>query len=254
VKYLGVQTSSGRVGALSAALLICALVVSSARASIIDHSGSAQPDTDEGWNLGVYYGGSDAYPVTNDFGENAWGIEKTGESQELVYTYNLSNDQLDAVANLGWSVNVRLRVVNTNDDPDFAISVHFGVGATRYDMNFGSTAGGNPIVMLVNSFTGNGINPTGSTYTVTGDGYHDYKLVYDPFAGNADLFVDGIERISNYTGSANQNGVPNVFFGAAGSQGTGRAYFSQLSVAVPEPSGLSLLWIGACAVLRRRRR
>ncbi len=253
VKYFGSKSGFGRVCLLLGAVFICA-VSGTASATIIDHSGSAQPDTDEGWNLAVYYGGSDAYPVSSDRGEDVWGIEKTNPFQELVYTYQLTSEQNDAVQNLGWTVNVRLRVVNVSDDPDFAISVHFGVGATRYDMNFGSDGNADPIVMLVNSFDGNGLNPAGSTYTTSGDGYHDYKLVYDPIAGNADLFIDGVERISNYNGNANQAGVANVFFGAAGNQGTGRAYFSQLSIAVPEPGGISLLLIGACAALRRQRR
>jgi hypothetical protein len=244
------QTS---VGVLLAGLLLCALLSTRAQATIIDHSGSAQPDAGEGWNLAVYYGGSDAYPVTNDSGEDAWGIQKTSPFQELVYTYQLTSEQNDEVQNLGWTMNVRLRVVNANDNPDISVSVHFGIGVTRYDMNFGSNAAGDPIVMLVNSFEGNGLNPAGPTYTTSGSGYHDYKLVYDPVADNTDLFIDGVERISNYAGNANQGGVASVFFGAAGSQGTGRANFSQLSLTVPEPTGLSLLLIGACAALQRRR-
>ena len=242
-----------RVAVLGTAICVCALFVSAARATLIDHSGSADP-MNEGWDLYTYYGGSNAYPVSGDRGEDAWGVEKTDDNQELVYRYQLTSGQINQVENLGWSVSVRLRVVDANDNPDFGTSVHFAVGDTRYDLLFGSDADANPIVMLATDFTGNGLYPSGPSYTATGDGYHDYKLVYDHTAGSADLFVDGVERMSNFAGNANFSGSPDVFFGAAGNQGTGRAYFSQLSVSAPEPGSATLLLSGAVVAFLRRRR
>ncbi|HEX8524589.1 MAG TPA: PEP-CTERM sorting domain-containing protein [Tepidisphaeraceae bacterium] len=237
------------------AVVLCAMLAAPAYAGIIDHSGSAQPNTTEGWDLATYYGASNAYPVTNDRGEDAWGVEKTSASSELVYAYNMSSAEIDQVQSLGWSVQVRLRVVDASDNPDYAVSVHFGVGSTRYDMAFGSS-GNNPVVMLVSSFTGNGVNPSGTTYTVddADGGYHDYRLVYDAIAGGADLYVDGVKRISNYAGMANAPGVANVFFGSAGNDGTGRANFNRVSVAVPEPASASILLLSAASLLRRNRR
>jgi hypothetical protein len=237
-----------------AAAILCALTTTVASASVIEHTGSNQPDAGEGWELYNYYGGSVAFPITNDDGHDAWAVQKTDAGQELVYSYQLTSDQATQAQSLGWNVDAVLRVVDVDDDPDFAVSVHFAVGATRYDMAFGSTAQSDPIVMLVTSYDGNGLNPVGITYTATGSGYHDYKLVYDPVAGGADLFIDGIERISDYQGNPNLDNTPRVFFGAAGNQGTGTGYYNHIAVEVPEPASAGLLLIGAAGLLRRRRR
>ncbi len=183
-------------------------------------------------------------------------MQKTDPGQELVYSYQLTLDQANQAESLGWNVNVRLRVVDVNDAPDFAVSVHFSVGSTRYDMTFGSTLQADPIVMLVTAYEGNGLNPTGITYTDTGagPGYHDYKMAYDPVAGGADLFIDGVKRISNYQGNPNVDNTPRVFFGAAGNQGIGTGYYNRISVEVPEPGCASLMLMGALGLLRRRRR
>lgn len=40
-------------------------------------------------------------------------------------------------------------------------------------------------------------------YTVTGgaDQYNTYDMVYDPVTGTVDVFVNGVERISDYPGN-----------------------------------------------------
>ena len=89
--------------------------------------------------------------------------------------------------------------------------------------------------------------------------YHDYSLVYDPIAGSADLFVDGIERISDYTGTP--IAFSRVAWGAGADNGTGEANFQSVtfetdSVAVSEPGALIVFAAGLAGlgVLRRRAR
>lgn len=43
---------------------------------------------------------------------------------------------------------------------------------------------------------------TGDQYTVTGGAgkYHTYEMFYNPSDATVDVFVDGVERISNYAG------------------------------------------------------
>ena len=56
---------------------------------------------------------------------------------------------------------------------------------------------GDPIVELVTDNSQGGIS---FVLEGSGGGYHSYELIYDPLAASADLFVDGIEQISDYTG------------------------------------------------------
>jgi len=37
----------------------------------------------------------------------------------------------------------------------------------------------------------------GPSYTVSGSGYHLYELIFDPAAGSANLFIDGVQVISD---------------------------------------------------------
>jgi len=66
------------------------------------------------------------------------------------------------------------------------------------------------------------------SYTLQGAGstYHSYSLVYDPFEQNADLFIDGIERISNVTGEAQPLATPFIFWGSGDSISTGNANYA----------------------------
>ncbi|MBA2707860.1 MAG: PEP-CTERM sorting domain-containing protein [Gemmatimonadaceae bacterium] len=161
------------------------------------------------------------------------------------------------LSNLGWEVTVRLKVVGSGDAPDFSISVLFGIGSKRYDMLFGSGSSGAPIVMLASSFVGDGKEPiAGSTYSLS-DGaneYHEYRLVYNPGDSGADLFVDGVERISNYTGSdtVQYSGASAMFFGAFGADGSGSANYNFVGLNVPEPGTGTMLLIGAGWMLGRR--
>ncbi len=75
------------------------------------------------------------------------------------------------------------------------------------------------------------------TYTVEGGAgsYHDYDLVYDPVAGSADLFVDGVEVLSDYMGFPRD--LNRVLWGAGQSSSTGHAYWNKAWFGIGECRG-----------------
>lgn len=75
-------------------------------------------------------------------------------------------------------------------------------GGKRYKLAFGLNAAQEPIVMAANTFVAATDSYMGDQYTVTGgaDKYHTYEMVYDPATATVDVFVDGVERLSNYAG------------------------------------------------------
>jgi hypothetical protein len=87
-----------------------------------------------------------------------------------------------------------------------------------------------------------------------GDGYHLYQLRYDPVSASADLFVDGVERLSNYFGVPGIN-VPRVGWGAGGGPGTGQGNFAAVRFAVvPEPgtAAITCVLLAVGALVRRK--
>ena len=47
---------------------------------------------------------------------------------------------------------------------------------------------------------GASVRAFGTSYTLNDAGYHTYDLVFNPNTQSASLFIDGVERISGYTG------------------------------------------------------
>ncbi len=74
----------------------------------------------------------------------------------------------------------------------------------RYTLAFGMDANRVPTVYALTD-TNYSTNPTATPYkyTVTGgaDKYNTYEMVYDPISTTVDIFVNGVERISNYPGN-----------------------------------------------------
>ena len=69
---------------------------------------------------------------------------------------------------------------------------------------------------------------------------------FDPLSGTADLFVDGIERISDYGGNTINTGSSLVQFGAAQSNSAGHGHYNLVQFStVPEPSSTVLFLVGS---------
>ncbi len=74
----------------------------------------------------------------------------------------------------------------------------------RYTLTLGMDTNRVPTVYALTD-TNYGTNPIGTPYkyTVAGgaDKYNTYEMVYDPVTATVDVWVNGIERISDYPGN-----------------------------------------------------
>jgi len=238
---------------------ISGVISGQAQASIVfSQSGSVDPTT-AGWavdNPALVLGPRPATsPVTNDLGSgfDAWSIDDTSTfaGTTRTYTQSPSATDNDRALNLGWTLRANLRIGNTPDAVGNAGSIilEYANGTTAYRLALGNEADGDPIALLWDG----GLDPddtltaTGTLFTLQtgGAGYHLYEMVYDPFAGSVDLFIDGIERISDYAGISNS--FNRVAWGAASSSDTGQANWNQVQfeiAAVPLPAALPLFFSG----------
>ncbi|MEM7479403.1 MAG: PEP-CTERM sorting domain-containing protein [Planctomycetota bacterium] len=212
------------------------------------HEGNNDPTT-EGWILNLTGSGNSVGSVTNDLGIgiDAWFTDDdtTSGSNVAAYTATPSAAQIAAGNLNGWTLSANLRVVDIPDAVDSSVIVLYRDGTTSWEMNFGTEADGDTIVQLSG----------GGQYTLqgTGTGYHQFDLVYDSATSSADLLVNGLEVISNNTGSLSASSGA-VAWGAGSTAGTGHGNFASVSFStVPEPSSIILLGIGMSVWAFRRR-
>jgi hypothetical protein len=121
-------------------------------------------------------------------------------------------------------------------------------------MDVGINSNGNAVVVLPNTLSvgpGLTVESFGASYTLTGSGsvYHTYQLFFNPTTHVADLAVDGVVRLTDYTGNT------SFFFEtalnwAAFSGGQSNFTFVRLQTGfVPEPSSVALLLAGVAVVV-----
>jgi hypothetical protein len=228
---------------------------SAAQALIAGHSGAGNPNS-EGFSPVYDFGAYESFDANdNGSGFAAWQLAKPVSSVQKGYEYVLTNSEIQEANDVGWFVRARIRVATANDAPDYSVSVLYSNGLKRFDLVLGSDANGDPIAKLVDFFTGDGQNATGSTYTFTGggSGFHVYEMQYDQLNTSVDLFIDGVERISNYLGHTVFVPSPRLDFGAFGAEGTGDGRYNEVALA-PEPSALALLSFAAIPIFKRRKR
>jgi hypothetical protein len=254
------NTNSNRFIAL---FLLAVLWAAPLRAEIIfEHTGNADPVT-EGWTASNAGGGGQVVgPLTNDAGSglDAWSMSDTSTALFTTLSYNQTPTpaQLNQASTLGWSYSVTIRIPNSSDLAAASPFVSYRDGSRNWQMGFGSEADGDPIVLL---FDGGGSHPnfTGPSYTLQGAGstYRTYDLVFDPVADSADLFIDGVERISNFPGYA--LAATTFGFGNGSSADTGQGNFNSVQFfVVPEPAsallcGSGVVVAGIFGYLRRRK-
>jgi hypothetical protein len=247
------------VGAFLAPVFV-ALATHAASAGVIQHAGTTAPASEDAY---LTEAGVQPWLLTDEVGPNptfegpvdgiAWQIAGAGSGQSG-YSYNRPVTLADRNAGNvnGWSLSATLRVPTAGDNASFAVLVGYLDGNRIWYMDFGTQADGDPFVELQHDAT------TVSTYALEGagnSGYHNYELLYDPVAGTADLFVDGVERISNF-GGWNIGITPQVVFGDGGDDaGTGNYALVRWATPgslIPEPGSAAVLLIGTLALLKRR--
>lgn len=200
---------------LSLALLsaCCCFAPAHADTPVYAHSGLDGPGI-EGWLaepgpasegavlVGPYNDplGSTPVMVINDLdtaGGTTWG-----------YTGAITPAMLGVAESVGWTLRARVRVWDPSDDPDRAVSVEVATGTRRFALILGSDGAENAVVRLWN-----GAGTGGPQIDLGAPGYHLYELVYDPATQTVDLFVDGLERLSDQSGF-NDGGPARVAWGS----------------------------------------
>ena len=193
---------------------------------VFQHSGSTTPAA-EGWNVNI---GPEV--DTGPTGGRAWFVDdgSSAAGSAAIYGRTLSPCQESRIDQVGWTLRACVRI----DDPDGVHSIFTGynTGSRRYDLWFSATATDDPMPLLQ---LGNGpCGPTGTGYTLLDAGtpchdtdFHLYELVFDPDAGTADLFIDGVERVSDYAGhTLGLGNYAGVVWGAGSSCADGFAEFA----------------------------
>ncbi len=250
--------------ATASALTISAMFPASLHAALSvvlhEHTGSNDP-TSEGWTLNPPVGSTLGAVV--DGGTPAWFINNSTPGDNAFYKITPSVAEVQLVTTFGWSLQTTLHMTAPSLTPGGSMLALFRDGSTSYQMHFGTDASGNAMVVLADN-TGGFNSTAGLTYTTTtGDVFNTFELRYSPTEGSADLFVNGVERISDYTGFdllqtqlAFGDGSSRDLTGLEpGSNISAANYFETVFSSVPEP-GTALFGM-ACvgvAALRRRRR
>ncbi|MDB6079740.1 MAG: hlyA 6 [Akkermansiaceae bacterium] len=217
-------------------------IVPSTRAAVIaSHSGSNDPSS-EGFVL------SDstavAGPITADLGRNAWSVDSTGGPYNHRFSMSASAEA-DANSN-GWTLTMTVRLVDISDALDFGVYADYATSTGIYQIGFGTQPDGDPIIGLN---TDSGF--TSFAFEGGGTGYHTYQVAYDPAAGSATLSIDGINRLSGWTGRIG----PAPALVNFGSYGSGHANWSEITFSsVPEPGTALMAMIACCLGSWRRKK
>lgn len=212
----------------AAALLVAVTGQASGQGTLIfQHLGASDP-VSEGASL---VGTGTTGPVLGDFGFDSWSVS----GGAIFYQSALTPQQLTMIAANDWTISLKLRVVNSAS----FISLRTGTGG--FIMNLYSQPDGDPVVSTTQ----------GLTYALEGGGpgYHDYALNYSVSLDKADLWIDGVQRLSGIGASSSYTGA-TFNWGIAQVPVTATANWNLVSLTVvPEPSSVALYLCGLLAVL-----
>ncbi len=226
---------------------------------LYQHNGSTDPSS-EAWTPASFTAGTSAGPIS-DNGTAAWSITNSAPAETGFYKAVPTAAEVSTAAS-GWSLKLTLDVTAANLSPGGSMLSLYRDGSTSYQMHFGSDASGNVLVVLSDGVSSDGTS--GAQFTLAGGtGLNTFELLYSPGANSANLFVNGVLRLSSYTGFA-LTSAHLVGWG----DGSSRPQATNISAAnysnvtfsvVPEPSTAGLLVAGGILAfvlqrLFRRRR
>jgi hypothetical protein len=171
------------------------------------HIGALDPLT-EGFAL---VGVTSGTPVLNDQGSglDSWRVLGTNASTGYYKSSALTPAEKQAAMTNGWVLTSRMRF----ESGTIYLAADFIGSGRRFDISLLHGAGGSVIVRLPTSV----IPFVGIDYTLTDSplGYHLYELVYNPLQQTADLYIDGVKRISGYGGTTQFQENFGIIFGAS---------------------------------------
>jgi len=234
-------------------------LVGSAKANVIaEYQADADPTT-EGFTAGIVTvpGPSTTGPIASDLGLPAWSIVGSTQSSQYAYgTPALTNAQQAQIATNGFTLTLVARPIQ-QIAPTWSPASQIIVaganaifGGLRWEVDLGIDSSGDTVAVLPNALSafgpGGSILVTGPSFVLAGSGssYNTLQLVYDAVSKTADLFVNGTEEITGYTGNTSFVEDWGLLFAAA-SGGEGNFNLVELSSgpspSVPEPSSLAIL-------------
>ena len=182
-------------------------------------------------------------PVTNDLGMNAWVTAVPSNGAYAIYSQGLSADQSASLSNQDWVLSLTLRVVGF--DPIGYSGVSLNTGTDQFGIAFGSETDGDPFVQIGHQ-----------SYILTGAGstYNNYQLVYDATSDTANLYVDGVKRLSDVEHASFQDSGGLLEFGSGAQAGPAQANWNSISITIPEPSSAGIFLLGSGALFYFRRK
>jgi hypothetical protein len=210
-----------------------------------EHVGTNDPKGAEGWTaLGEV--GSEFGAISDIGGVPAWFADDNSASgpSGAFYTHTPSPEQITQAASFGWKLSAWVRVVDVPDatGPNLAsvIPFLFRDGSVSWQLHLGTEADGDPIIEL---FTGESFTLQGG-----GSGYHFYELVFDPLSGTADVFLNGIEVLSDLSPFAFAS-APMVGWGNGSTMDTGQGNFNLVRFEVGTAPGVPAMGAAPRCVL-----
>ena len=187
-----------------------------------------------GWAAGIG-GSSCTAELLDDGGTSALKIVDPTTASGNYWSYRwadaLTPEQVTDVTEVGFSVSATLRVEDTiaagyDETPAAAPGIQIALEdlGVWYVLALGQDASGDTTYAL----KGGSNLKTVVTGTIAGSGYHDYDLRYSSYVGSADLFVDGVEVVSDLVSTATL--ANRLRWGAEDSPGIGAGYWTNVAL------------------------
>jgi PEP-CTERM motif len=250
-------------------LSVCAVTFIATIASgqiIAQHSGSNDPTT-EHWAPAPTgsFAPITAGPVTNDLnnGIDAWSLALPGTpTNSISAEYFAGSSQANTNAALinGWELTANLRFPGPLQSKGlFFVDILFaGIDPSCYELIFAPGQDGLDY-RLMDSIDSQIVQSPGPLILLPDPtDYHLFQLRYDSASKSANLFVDGVQEVSNFRGGFSEGSSTSVewiLFRSGTDSVASQVNVNLLQLAVvPEPSTLTLLAVGAIGLAVRRRR